>query len=175
MMHHRIRKIRNIRRSRRFQWLSRFRRDERGVQLIETAIVIPILLVLFAGVAEFGRYFYEYTTLAKASRLGARYLASKSVTSEIADYKTLAKNIVVYGNAAGTGEPILDGLSADNVSVTYAGGTVGIPETVTVSIIDYPHEPLFDLGGLLNNDELSLAIDVKPSVTMRYLLTTPSV
>jgi Flp pilus assembly protein TadG len=66
MMHHRIRKIRNIRRSRRLQWLSRFRRDEKGVQLIETAIVVPIMLVLFAGVAEFGSFFYEYTTLSKA-------------------------------------------------------------------------------------------------------------
>ena len=41
MMHHRIRKIRNTRRSRRLLWLSRFRSDERGVQLLEVAIVIP--------------------------------------------------------------------------------------------------------------------------------------
>ena len=40
-------------------WLSRFRRDEQGVQLVELAIVIPIMLLLFAGIAEFGRYFYE--------------------------------------------------------------------------------------------------------------------
>ena len=81
MLHHRIRKIRNLRRSRRLGWLSRFRRDEHGVQLIELAIVIPIMLLLFAAVAEFGRYFYEYTTLAKSARLGARYLVSKSITS----------------------------------------------------------------------------------------------
>jgi Flp pilus assembly protein TadG len=175
MMHHRIRKIRNIRRSRRLQWLSRFRRDDRGVSLIETAIVVPIMLVLFAAVAEFGSYFYEYTTLAKASRLGARYLASKSVTSEVANYQAIAKNIVVYGNAAGTGDPILEGLTTDNVTVTYEGGPAGVPHTVTVSITNFQYDPVFDLGGLLNNDELSLAIDVKPSVTMRYLLTTPSV
>lgn len=174
MMHHRIRKIRNTRRSRRFQWLNRFRRDELGVQLLEIAIVIPILLVLFAAVAEFGRYFYEYTTLAKGSRIGARYLASKSVTSTT-NYQAIAKNLIVYGNTAGTGSPILDGLTTDNVSVTYAGGTSGLPETVTVSITGYEHDPLFDLGGLLNNDDFSLAIEVKPSVTMRFLLTTPSV
>jgi Flp pilus assembly protein TadG len=174
MMHHRIRKIRNTRRSRRFQWLSRFRRDEQGVQLLEIAIVIPILLVMFAAVAEFGRYFYEYTTLAKGSRIGARYLASKSVTSST-NYQAIAKNLIVYGNTAGTGSPILDGLTTDNVSVTYAGGTTGLPETVTVSITGYEHDPLFDLGGLLNNDDFSLAIEVKPSVTMRFLLTTPSV
>jgi len=174
MMHHRIRKIRNTRRSRRFNWLNRFRRDERGVQLLEMAIVIPIMLVLFAAVAEFGRYFYEYTTLAKASRLGARYLISKSVNSSI-NYEVIAKNMVVYGNATGTGSPILNGLSANNVEVTYAGPVSGIPETVTVTIVNYPHVPLFNLGALLNNSSLSLAVDVKPSVTMRYLLTTPSV
>lgn len=174
MMHHRIRKIRNVRRSRRLQWLNRFRRDEQGVQLLEIAIVIPILLVMFAAVAEFGRYFYEYTTLAKGSRIGVRYLASKSVTSST-NYQVIAKNLVVYGNTAGTGSPILDGLTTDNVTVTYAGGTSGLPETVTVTITGYEHEPLFDLGGLLKNDDFSLAIEVKPSVTMRYLLTTPSV
>jgi Flp pilus assembly protein TadG len=174
MMHHRIRKIRNTRRSRRFQWLSRFRRDEQGVQLIEMAIVIPMLLVLFAGVAEFGRYFYEYTTLAKASRLGARYLVSKSLGSSV-NYETLAKNMVVYGNTAGSGSPVLSGLSPSNVEVTYAGPVAGVPETVTVTIVSYPHQPLFDLGGLLRNPSLSLAVDVKPSVTMRYLLSSPSI
>ena len=54
-MHHRLRKIRNVRRSRRLNWLSRFRRSEAGVQLVEVAIVIPVLLMLFGAVAEFGR------------------------------------------------------------------------------------------------------------------------
>jgi Flp pilus assembly protein TadG len=174
MMHNRIRKIRNTRRSRRFQWLNRFRCDEQGVQLVELAIVIPILLLLFAGVAEFGRYFYEYTTLAKATRVGARYLASKSVNSAT-NYEAIAKNIVVYGNAAGSGSPILAGLSPSNVTVTYAGGTSAIPATVTVSITGFQHDPVFDLGALLNNRGISTAVGVKPSVTMRYLLTTPAI
>ena len=174
MMHHRIRKIRHTRRSRRFQWLNRFRRDEQGVQLLEMAIVIPILLVLFAGVAEFGRYFYEYTTLAKASRLGSRYLISKCVNGST-NYEAIAKNIVVYGNAAGSGSAILNGLTVNNVEVTQTGPVGSIPETMTVTIVNYPHVPLFDLGGLLRNPSLSLAVDVKPSVTMRYLLTTPCV
>lgn len=136
--------------------------------------MVPILLVLFAAVAEFGRYFYEYTTVAKAARVGARYLASKSVTSSV-DYEAIAKNIVVYGNEAGTGSPVLTGLTTGNVLVTYQGGTTGVPNTVTVSITGYEHESLFDLGGLLNNDSLSLDVEVKPSVTMRFLLTQPTV
>lgn len=175
MMHHRIRKIRNLRRSRRLHWLNRFRRDEQGVQLLELAIVLPIMMLLFASLAEFGRYFYEYSTAAKAARLGARYLASKSATSGTKDWEVIAKNIVVYGNAAGSGDPILPGMTTANVEVQYSGGTAGVPELVKVSIVDYQHESLFDLGALLNSPSLSLNIDVKPSVTMRYLLTTPSI
>lgn len=175
MMHHRIRKIRNVRRSRRLHWLNRFRRDEQGVQLLELAIVLPIMMMMFASLAEFGRYFYEYSTAAKGARLGARYLASKSATSNAKDWEAIAKNIVVFGNAAGDGDPILPGMSTANVDVEYSGGTAGVPELVKVSIINYQHESLFDLGALLNSPSLSLNVDVKPSVTMRYLLTTPSI
>ena len=175
MIHHRIRKIRNVRRSRRLLSLSRFRRDERGVQLLEVAIVVPILLVLFGAVAEFGRYFYEYTTVAKAARVGARYLASKSVTSTSGNYQAEAKNLVVYGNIAGSGTPLLSGLTTSNVVVQYSGGTAAVPDTVTVSITNFKHQPVFDLGKMLKKPSLSMNVDVKPSVTMRYLLTTPSI
>ena len=174
MMHHRIRKIRNTRRSRRLLWLGRFRSDERGVQLVEAALVIPIMLLLFGAVAEFGRYFYEYTTAAKAARVGARFLASKSVNSGT-NYELQAKNLVVFGNITGTGSPVLPGMTTANVDVQYVGGTSGIPELVQVNIIGYQHQSIVNLGALLKNTALSTNVDVKPSVTMRYLLTTPSI
>ena len=157
------------------QWLNRFRRDEQGVQLLELAIVLPVLLLLFGAVAEFGRYFYEYTTVAKGARVGARYLISKSATSNVTNWEALAKNIVVYGNPAGTGDPILPGMTTANVDVQYQGGPAGVPETIKVSIVNYKHQPLFDLGKMLKSQTLSMNVDVKPSVTMRYLLSQPSV
>jgi Flp pilus assembly protein TadG len=169
-MHARIRRIRNRRRWRRLLDLQRFRRDERGLQLVEVAIVIPVFLMLFGATAEFGRYFYEYTTLAKASRVGARYL-STAVVNGTED--AAAKNIVVYGNAAGTGTPIVTGLATSHVVITRQGGTPVLPQTVTVSIAGFKHQPIFDLGKLTNTTALSLNIDVKPSVTMRYLITQP--
>ena len=169
-MHARIRRIRNRRRWRRLLDLHRFRRDERGIQLVEVAIVIPVFLMLFGATAEFGRYFYEYTTLAKASRAGSRYLAT-AVVSGTED--AVAKNIVVYGNTTGTGSPILTGLTTTHVVITRQGGTPVLPQTVTVSIVGYKHAPIFDLGKLTNTVGLSTNIDVKPSVTMRYLLTQP--
>lgn len=152
--------------------LRRFAREERGTQLVELAIVLPIFLVLFGAAAEFGRYFYEYTTLDKATRAGSRYLATAAVNGS-EDAK--AKNIVVYGNFAGTGTPIVKGLTTANVVITRSGGVPALPQTVTVQIYGYKYTPVFDLGALIKVPSLSLNIDVKPSVTMRYLLTQPPI
>ena len=158
----------------RIRKISSFKRDERGLQLVELAIVLPVLVVLFAAAAEFGRYFYEYTTLAKGSRVAVRYLATAIANG---DCDADAKRLVVYGNFAGTGNPVVTGLTTSNVEITrrnISGGlmTGGIPNTVTIKIINYQHAPIFDLGGLTKSST-TLAVDVKPSVTMRYLLTQP--
>lgn len=171
-MHSRLRKIRSLRRWRRLVGLDRFRKDERGVQFVELAIVLPIFIMLFGATAEFGRYFYEYTTLAKASRAGARFLATTAVNSA-EDAK--AKNIVVYGNSAGTGSPILSGMTTGNVVISRQGGVPVLPQTVRVQITSFKHQPIFDLGKITRIDSLSLNVDVKPSVTMRYLLTQPPI
>jgi Flp pilus assembly protein TadG len=156
--------------------LTSFRRDERGVQLVELAIVLPVMMLFFAAVAEFGRYFYEYTTLAKGSRVAVRYLATASTdgTDDAA-----AKNLVIYGNLAGSGNPILSNLTSGNVTITRrnSAGTPmvgGVPTTVTVEIVNYQHTPIFDLAGLTKTSA-TLAIAIKPSVTMRYLLTQPPI
>ena len=152
-----------------------FKRDDSGLQLVELAITVPILVVLFAAAAEFGRYFQEYTTLAKGTRVATRYLATGCLNG--AD-DPAAKNLVVFGNAAGTGSPIVNGLQVSNVEIqrSNAAGnpTAGFPETVTVKIVNFNHTPLFNLGQLMGNS-VSLNIAVKPSVTMRYLLTQPPV
>jgi Flp pilus assembly protein TadG len=152
--------------------LTSFAREERGAQLVELAIVLPIFLMLFGAAAEFGRYFYEYTTLDKATRAGSRYLATAAVNGT---EDTRAKNIVVYGNPNGTGTPIINGLTTANVVITRTGGVPTLPQTVTVQISGYQYQPIFDLGKLIKVPSLSLNIDVKPSVTMRYLLTQPPI
>src|ERR1700752_1425139 len=137
-MHARLRKIRSLRRLHRRIGIVRFSRDERGIQLAELAIVLPLMVLMFAATAEFGRYFYEYSTLAKATRVGTRYLANACVGASFGE-DTKAKNLVVYGNVAGTGSPIISGLSTTNIRVTYlnslgAPQTAGVPDTVTVDV-----------------------------------------
>ena len=176
-MHSRLTQIRLLRRLRRLVGLKRLGRDERGVQLVELAIVLPVFLLLFAAIAEFSCYFYEYTTLAKATRVGARYLATAAVNPNAVNPNEdkIAKNIVVFGNAAGTGTPILTGLATSNVTISRTGGTSTLPQTVSVQITGFKHQPVLDLGKLMNIPTLSMNIDVKPAVTMRYLLYQPAV
>jgi Flp pilus assembly protein TadG len=161
---------RRVRKARARLRASRFARNERGMQLAELAIVLPLFLVLFGATAEFGRFFYEYSTLSKAARAGSRYLATAAVS---ADEDLAAKNIVIYGNPEGKGSPVVKGLTTANVQIIRTPDDTSLPDTVKVQIVNYKYQPIFDLGKMTKSSSLSLNVDVKPSVTMRYLLTQP--
>jgi hypothetical protein len=47
-------------------------RDERGQNLVEFALLLPILLILLMGIMQFGLIFNAYVTLNNAVREGAR-------------------------------------------------------------------------------------------------------
>ena len=151
----------------------RFARRTRGSQLVELAVVLPIMLVLFASVAEFGNYFYTYATLTKAARSGARYLMSRPL--DAAGQKA-AQSLVAYGSpvAVCTGTPLVKGLSCTNVNISQTKNASGAPETVKVQIMNFRYQPLFNLGAL-TGQSFSLNIAVSPSVTMKYLLSGTSV
>lgn len=146
--------------------LRRFTACERGTQFVELAIVLPILLLLFATTAEFGRFFYTYTTLTKATRSAARYLVT---TPNKTGADAGAQNLVVYGNTEGTGNPIVGGLSTNNVQIVREGTVNGFPEKVTVVIDGYIYQPIFDLGKFVGNRSVSLNVEIKPSTTMRLM------
>ena len=47
-------------------------RAERGAELIEMAIVTPVLLMIIAGIFDFGMMFRSYEVVTNAAREGAR-------------------------------------------------------------------------------------------------------
>lgn len=149
-----------------FNFAARLRRDERGTQLVELAIVVPLMLMLVGATAEFGRFFYTYATLSKATRVGARYQISQVPGANWAT----TKNLVVYGNADGTGTPVVTGLTTANVQVTENRNAAGALQTVSVGISGYGYKPIFDLGKLTKSTTLSLAVNIAPSSTMRQLV-----
>ncbi|PYS83861.1 MAG: hypothetical protein DMF67_07310 [Acidobacteria bacterium] len=140
--------------------------DECGTQLVELSLVLPVMILLFASVAEFGRFYYTYATLAKAARASARYAITRPFDStDVAQAQSLA----VFGDqsAACAGTPILQGLGCANVDLqqTTNAGT----QVVTAKIVNYQYQPIFDLGKLTGISAISLKINVSPSVTMKYV------
>ncbi|MDX6498590.1 MAG: hypothetical protein QOG23_1850 [Blastocatellia bacterium] len=156
---------------------------EDGSSTVELAIVFPILLLLFISSAELGRLFYTYTTLAKATKIGARYLStSRDATSsdpdKLAAEKLAAQSLVVCGYKDCTNHtPIVAGLStsnpATNVNVTLLTITEG---TVTVrywkvEIQNYSYQPgEFNLASRIGTSNSTFDFAMKPGTTMRYML-----
>mgnify|MGYP001005131066 CR=1 FL=1 len=55
----------------------------RGQSLVETAIILPVLILIVMGVIEFGLIFNKYIIITNASREGARKAALGGSDSEI--------------------------------------------------------------------------------------------
>lgn len=116
---------------------------QRGAALVELALIIPLLLLLTFITTEFGRAVYQYHVLVKAVRDAARYLSVQPPGTHV----TEARNLLVYGNLAGTGSPLVHNLALGNVPAATCctwqqTGTAPIFQTVTVRISGYRFLPL---------------------------------
>jgi Flp pilus assembly protein TadG len=123
--------------------MKRQRGRDRGQSLLEFAMVLPILLLLAIGTIEFGRAYYHYNTLSKAVRQAARYMSTHAYTTA---EQTNACRMAVYGNATGTGTPVLPGLTTSNFVVTPRNGGTTMtspPEWVKVSVTGYTFQSMF--------------------------------
>lgn len=115
--------------------------NERGSTLVEFALGVTVFATAMFGVLEFGRVLWAHNALTDAVRRGARYAVLHSANDSAA-----VKNIVVYGDAAGTGNPMLPNLSTANVDVSYSG--FGMNDgTVTVKITDYQFQLVIPIVG----------------------------
>ena len=114
---------------------------QKGVAIVEFALILPFLLLLTFITTEFGRAIWEYNTLAKSVRDGARYLSTQPPGTKI----TEARNLMVYGNMAGSGTPLAIGLTTSNVPAPtwQLAGTAPVINTVTVRISGYTFNSMF--------------------------------
>ena len=102
------------------------RRDERGQSVVEMALVMFLLLLLVAGVADFGRAFNAYIVITNASREGARYAShfpldedgiEQAAIDEAADSGVTLSDIAIVAPNPVAGQPI-------RVTVTYQFPTI---------------------------------------------------
>ncbi len=115
----------------------------RGQELVEFAIVLPLLLLVVFGLLDLGRLFHALITVTNAAREGARY-------GVIFPDDLIGIDSVTRREAQNSGISLNPG--ASSVSVTYPQGYgEHLPIRVTVTY----HFQLF-IAGILPNSNLTL-------------------
>jgi Flp pilus assembly protein TadG len=141
-------------------------RRQRGQSLAETAIMVPILLILVFGVVEFSMAFRAYTVLTNATREGARNGAIGATAGSYPSDCSAGTATIVGKTCAN-----LTGLSSANVtgvSVSYPNGNK--PGQKVVVTTNYTYHYFTPVGGLIHffsGGALQKTIDLKSSTTMR--------
>jgi Flp pilus assembly protein TadG len=105
-------------------------RSEKGAALLETAITLPIILLVSVGIFEFGRAYQTWQVLTNAAREGARVAVIQGTTDD-----AIKARVVAYmQNGA-----LPDG-AATMVSVTRNVALTGTTDTGTQITINYPFQ-----------------------------------
>jgi Flp pilus assembly protein TadG len=82
----------------------RFMKNQRGAALLETAITLPLILLVSVAIFEFGRAYQTWQVLTNAAREGARVSIINGTTSD--QVKTAVKTYAEVGGLTVTDEQI---------------------------------------------------------------------
>lgn len=148
------------------------RRRDAGLAVVETAIVLPILILLMLSAGEFGRAFIQYSRLSHRVQSAARFVADNALQGSTGvavltdSVKAQAKNLILYGTLLPGTTPAVPGLTPTDIEIIVT--TSGL---ISVSI-NYDYQPV--IGDVLPvfgfGDGISLSsISLKPRVVMRAL------
>lgn len=137
--------------------LRRLRRDDRGASLVEFAVVLPMMLLVFAVIVEGGRMTWNYQSAAAGVRDAVRYL-SRIAPADVCTAGTLSTYTsgllgIVRDTSSGTSlfpasrQVTVDSVNAQCVAIT--GGPAGasvvkVTATVTMQV---PMARVFTLFG----------------------------
>jgi Flp pilus assembly protein TadG len=137
-------------------------RDERGAELVEFALVLPMLLVVFGGIVDFGLMLRRHQVLSNAAREGARIAILPGYGS--GDVEARVTAYVQQGLADNTAAPTT---VVSTVSITPGAGPAFDAAQVSVSYTDsfLVLGPIVNLAG--GSWTLGTTLTLQASSTMR--------
>ena len=155
------------------------KRSERGAELVEFALMLPILLVILAGLWDFGRAYRTYQAITNAAREGARLAVvpagvnqKQAVQNRVKDYLTkssLDTSFITSGNIdtyIDVKNPLNSAATA--VTVNLPGGSTAVVTVSRVSV-NYPFS-FFIFGPVIKlwvpTSTLGGSITLRTSVAM---------
>jgi Flp pilus assembly protein TadG len=97
------------------------REGERGAALLEFSLAATVFLVVIFGTLEFGRLLWVHNALTDATRRAARLAVTRPKSNDpLSTVQKEIKNVAVYGNTAGSGAALVDGLTPGKVKVVFS-------------------------------------------------------
>ncbi len=145
--------------------------------VVEFALVLTLLITLMAGIFEFGRAFWYYDTLTKATRDGARLMAM-AATTDIASGVGLTQTRVVNAvSAAGVPNFLANNVTVTCLNAAYAVITcpnvsvtppAAAPWGVRVQIVSYTMT-IGQFIPFLIGANSNYTTTLSPHTTMRYM------
>jgi Flp pilus assembly protein TadG len=105
---------------------------ERGAALLETALVLPLVLLVAVGIFEFGRAFQTWQVLTNAAREGARVAILPG-----ANLDTITARATSYLQSGQLSEANNATVAVAPVALDLGGGITAAASSVTVN---YPFE-----------------------------------
>ena len=100
----------------------RRRTNDRGANLVEFALLAPLLLLLVFGIIEFGWLFGQFNDVRHGAREGARFAAVNA-----------GNEVQVRDTVCSSMEGLSAGMSSIIVDLTRGGVNVGDQSTITVT------------------------------------------
>jgi Flp pilus assembly protein TadG len=142
--------------------MTRLLRSQRGTALIETALILPILLLICVGIFEFGRAYQTWEVLTNAAREGARVVILPSAgpseaEARVRDY--LKAGGLAYGASVGVS------VTPASVSMGDAGSASGWKVTVTYPFSFMVLQPVAQL--VVSGTMTGSPISIVATATMR--------
>jgi Flp pilus assembly protein TadG len=100
-------------------------KSERGAALLETAITLPIILLVSVAIFEFGRAYQTWQVLTNAAREGARLAVTPA--SNAANVQALVRTYMQNGGLPNYATADVQVVSEDLVSGSASTITIGYP------------------------------------------------
>ena len=144
--------------------LSQRLRDDRGAQLLEFALVFPVVILATAGIVDVGLLIKDYQVVTNAAREGARIGAVQGTA-----VAPVAARVTTYLTAGG-----LEGAATTDVRNVLVPNPAG-PSVPAVQVtVSYPYEYLVlaPLAGLFGGAAIPSAVTLRAQATMRQETVT---
>jgi Flp pilus assembly protein TadG len=103
-------------------------RNQRGAALIETAIIIPLVLLVSVAIFEFGRAYQTWQVLTNAAREGARVAVLEGYTDD--QVTTIVRDYMTGGRLT----------NASGASITIVRNVPFMSSTASRVTVDYPFQ-----------------------------------